>query len=122
VGENTRERVPELAALELDLIRVKGKTRPVRIHTLLGDEGLAAQAGFRALAAAHDEMLAAFRGQRWDEALAALSSCRRRQAEAGLGPGFDLADLYALYEKRIAEFAAAPPGPEWDGVYVASTK
>ncbi len=122
IGENTRERVPELAALELDLIRVKGKTRPVRIHTLLGDAALAAQAGFRAMAAAHDGMLAAFRGQRWDEARTALASCRRLQAAAWLGPGFDLADLYALYEKRIAEFAAAPPGPEWDGVYVASTK
>jgi adenylate cyclase len=116
LGENTYARVPELATLELDLIRVKGKTRPVRIFVLLGDEALASRDSFHQLVKAHDGMLAAFRGQRWEEALGALSSCR------GLGAGLGLEGLYALYEERIEGFRASPPGPDWDGVYVAKTK
>jgi adenylate cyclase len=118
MGENTRVRVPELAALELDLIRVKGKNRPVRIYTLLGPRELAAREPFRELVRAHDAMLAAFRGQRWDEALSALSRCRRLAGEIEL----DLDDPYALYKQRIADFRASPPPPDWDGVYVAHTK
>ena len=116
LGENTQARVPELAALELDLIRVKGKTRPVRIFTLLGDETVASSAPLRELAKAHETMLAAYREQRWDDATAALDGCRR------LGEGFGLAHLYDLYEERIRGFRVSPPLPDWDGVYVATTK
>ncbi len=116
LGENTQARVPELATLELDLIRVKGKNRPVRIHTLCGDESVAASSAFRELAAAHGGLLAAYRGQRWEEALAALPACRRLGAALGLG------GLYALDEERIEGFRTTPPEPGWDGVYVATTK
>jgi adenylate cyclase len=116
MGENTRARVPELATLELDRIRVKGKTRPIRIYTLLGDEAVAASESFRALAKEHEVLLAAYRGQRWEEALAALSSCGR------LGAGLGLEGLYALYAERIATFRALPLPADWDGVYDAKTK
>jgi adenylate cyclase len=36
--------------------------------------------------------------------------------------GFDLGVLYDLYEERITEYEANPPGPDWDGVFVATTK
>jgi adenylate cyclase len=108
--------VPALACLEIDLIRVKGKTRPVRIYVLLGDEALASSASFRKLVTAHDAMLAAYRGQRWDEALAALPDCRR------VAGGLTLGDLYRLYEERVAAFRSVPPPPDWDGIYVALGK
>jgi adenylate cyclase len=116
IGENTRVRVPELAAVELDLIRVKGKMKPVHIYALLGNETLAKSAAFLALEKVHDRMLAAFRGQRWDEASACIAECRSAGAELGLD------DFYTLYEQRIAEFRAEPPPEGWDGVYVAHTK
>ncbi len=116
LGENTQERVPELATLELDRIRVKGKTRPVRIYTLLGSEELAAKPSFRELDRVHGEMLAAYRGQHWDAAAAALSACRGLGADLGLGA------LHRLYEERIAAFRTVPPPPDWDGVYDAKTK
>jgi len=116
MGENTRQRVPELAALELDLLRVKGKTRPVRIYALLGGEDVAARPEFVELAHAQDGLLAAYRGRRWEEALAALDVCRR------LGSEFDLEDLHALYQARIDEYRATPPPPDWDGVHTAATK
>ena len=43
-----------------------------------------------------------------------LGQCRR------LGPA--LAALYELYAERIEGFAAEPPGPDWDGVFVATEK
>src|SRR5690606_8766611 len=44
VGENTQVRAPRQAMIEIDLIQVKGKTRPVRIYALLGGPDLAADA------------------------------------------------------------------------------
>jgi adenylate cyclase len=116
ISENTRLRVPELACLEVDVIRVRGKTRPVRIHALLGDAALASAAAFRELAQTHDGMLAAYREQRWDDALAALASCRSQAAT------LPLAELYRVYEERIAAYRSASRQPEWDGVFVAPAK
>src|SRR4029079_7668319 len=65
VGEATRAAAPSWAALELDLITVKGKEEAVRIFTLLGDAEYARTAGFRALAASHKAMLAGYRAQEW---------------------------------------------------------
>ena len=116
ISEHTRALVPAFAGLEVDLIRVKGKTRPVRIYVLLGDATLASSASFGALAQAHDAMLAAYRGQRWDEAIEALARCRR------LAGNLEVGDLYRHYEERVDAFRSAPPPPGWDGVHVASTK
>lgn len=116
ISEKTRVRVPDLACVEIDLIRVKGKTRPVRIYALLGDAALASSAAFRSLAQAHSRMLAEYRAQRWDEAAAALALCRDRAAD------LPLAELHTIYEGRIAAFRSAAPAPDWDGVFVATAK
>ncbi len=115
VGERTAAAAARLALMELDLIRVKGKTRPVRIHALMGDATLAESASFTALKADHAAMLAAYREQRWEAAEERLAACRAQAPEA-------LQGLYALYEERIAGFRATPPGTDWDGVFVALTK
>jgi len=62
----------------------------------------------------HATLLAAYRRRDWPAAHVALSFCRP------LAPS--LAALYDMYEERIAEFEVAPPPPDWDGVYVATTK
>lgn len=115
IGETTQAGAPDLAALELDLIRVKGKNQPVRIFTLLGDETVAESPAFRTLRDAHDAMLQAYRAQRWDEADATLTRLR------GLG-GDGLAHLYDLYAERVLQFRDAAPGEAWDGVHIAQTK
>ena len=45
IGDKTRLQVPDYAALELDLIMVKGKTEPERVHALLGGVADGADAG-----------------------------------------------------------------------------
>ena len=82
IAEDTRTEAPELAALELDMIRVKGKTRPVRIFTLIGDAALGASAGFKLWQAAHDRVLALYRERRWSGGVARASPRRRPMPKA----------------------------------------
>jgi len=117
VGSATRERAGDsLVFLEVDLIRVKGKSEPDRIFALLGDGALAARQEVGALVAAQARLLAAYRAQDWQAAEVALAACRQ------LDPGLGLAGLYDLYAARIAEFQGTPPPPDWDGVFEATSK
>jgi adenylate cyclase len=114
IGEGTRALAPSWAAIELDWITVYGKQEAVQIYTLLGDTTFAQSAEFKALHEDHEAMLACYRAQDWPGATAALARCRGR--EASLEP------LYDLYQERIAYYRSNPPDPDWDGVFVASTK
>ena len=115
LGEETAADVTDFALLELDQVKVKGKAIPIRIFTCLGTEAYAARPEYKTLRGHHDRMLAAYRSQDWDGAEAARRSCLEVAPER-------LRGLYALYEARIAEFRADPPGADWDGVYVAKSK
>src|SRR5205814_4891519 len=46
LGERTAFQVPQFALLEIDLILVVGKTKPVRTFFLLGDESVRATSAF----------------------------------------------------------------------------
>ncbi|HAU29610.1 MAG TPA: adenylate/guanylate cyclase domain-containing protein [Rhodospirillaceae bacterium] len=115
IGEATRDAIPDFATLEIDLITVKGKTRPERIFALIGLPETAETESFAALKHAHTEMLSAYRAQRWDEARQAMSACQR------LAPA-RISGLYELYAQRIDAFSKSTPGTDWDGVYIASGK
>jgi class 3 adenylate cyclase len=114
ISEETQRLAPAFAALELDLIAVKGKKEAVRIFALLGEPDVAAAEAFGRLRAQHLRMLEAYRQQRWDEASALLADCRALDDR--------LDDLYDVYETRIHAMQQNPPGPDWDGVFVATTK
>lgn len=116
IGDETRKRAPDYAALELDLIKVKGKTEAVRIWALVGRPAMAAEPWFKELEDAHNAMLAAYRGQRWHEARDLLARCGQMRN------GLPIEGFYALMEDRIATFEADPPGADWDGVFTATSK
>jgi len=117
IGDNVRLRVGDFAAIELDLVKVKGKTKPVHLFALLGDETFGATKEFRQLVVVHARLLAAYRAQRWDEARTLLDECLALDT-----PRTRLHVLYALYAERIDAFKAASPGPEWDGSHAATSK
>lgn len=114
---STRQKVPDLTALELDRIRVVGKTVPVTVFALLGEESLAEDPDFGEGAKRHGEMLQAYRSQDWDRARQLVAECRERLQER-----FGLKKYYDLMEARIGTLSANPPGPEWDGVAEATSK
>ncbi|HUN49679.1 MAG TPA: adenylate/guanylate cyclase domain-containing protein, partial [Candidatus Sulfotelmatobacter sp.] len=114
IGESTRAAAPSWAAIELDLIAVKGKKEAVRIFTLHGDQALAQTDEFRSLNERHDAMLACYRQQEWNRAKQLIVECRQLDGR--------LEHLYDLYDERVAYYTDNPPGPDWDGVFVATSK
>jgi adenylate cyclase len=117
MGQNTVASAPGFASLEIDLIRVKGKTKPVKIFALLGDAGLESQPLFTEVRGHFEKMTAFYRGQRWEEAERALENCRRITL-----PGIDLGVLYELYVSRILSYKINPPASHWDGITTAASK
>ncbi len=117
IGESTRAATPNFAALEVDLIAVKGRAAAVQVHALLGDIALRDSAQFKDLTAAQSDLLSDYRAQRWDAARSNVARCRE------LAPAeWKLDALYDLYDERISAFESMPPDKDWDGVYVAESK
>jgi adenylate cyclase len=115
VGESTTARAPDFAFLELDLLKVKGKTEATRIFALLGDSDLKQSQDFIRLAERHGAFLARYRAKDWDAAEALVHECETMN-------GSRLDTLYALYRERIAYFRMNPPPPQWDGSAEALAK
>jgi adenylate cyclase len=115
VGETTTERAPDFAFLELDLLKVKGRTEATRIFALLGSNALKQSQGFIDLTARHSEFLRRNRAMDWDAAEALSRECDRLD-------GCGLERLYELYRERITSFRQNPPPPNWDGTAEALGK
>jgi len=111
VGEDAAEGISDMALLEIDRVQVKGRSRPLTIHTLLAETR---DAAFEALESAQAKFLEAYRRQDWAAAREAIAAC------LGLAPR--LKGLYDLYLGRIEDYEAAPPGADWDGVFIAKSK
>lgn len=115
VGESTTARAPDFAFLELDLLKVKGKTEATRVFALLGDSALKASQSFIALTERHREFLNRYRARDWDAAEILSRECEKLNSSR-------LDRLYALYRERIARFRVNPPPPDWDGSAEALSK
>ncbi|MCB1722050.1 MAG: CHASE2 domain-containing protein [Alphaproteobacteria bacterium] len=115
IGEDTCAHVPDLATLEMDLIQVKGKTQPVRVYALLGDERMASSSEFKALKQQHIEMITAYQAGDFKKTQAMLKTCQKLDI-------YSLSVAYDLYKQRIKELLKNPPKQEWTGVFEAKTK
>ena len=116
-GAKTAQRAKDkFAALEIDLITVKGKTEPEYIYTILGGEDVMRSADFEKLHELHAKMLACYRGRDWKNALDHVQLCRFLPNNFGLG------EVYNLYWARIHTFQETGPPDDWDGVFAFETK
>ena len=115
VGEETVNSAPEFAWFELDLIRVIGKDEPVRIFSLVGDDRVKTEAWFSRASELNTTFLDYYRRQKWDEATAFLTKLE------GV-PELDLSKLISLYRDRVSVYREQELGPNWDGVYAATSK
>jgi adenylate cyclase len=114
-GAETVSRAPDFAFLELDLLKVKGKTAATRIFALLGDKAVKESQSFIDLTAKHRAFLERYRAKDWNAAETLSGEC-----EDLAGPR--LQRLYTLYRERIAAFRATPPPADWDGTAEALSK
>lgn len=112
VAENTYAAVPEYAYRELDLVKVKGKNKPVALYEpiALVDELDAEQ---KQELADYHEALALYRQQKWTEAEQILTNLQAYNKKKM---------IYAVYLSRLAEFRANPPEKDWDGVFTSTSK
>lgn len=119
LGATTAAEVADaFAIIEIDLIRVRGKTEPERIFALLGDVGLGRDPRFAELRIANEDMRAAYAAHDWSRVLSALDRIEALALELGL-----TLDAYVtLYRQRTDAFLIAPPPPDWDGVFAAEVK
>lgn len=112
VGESTRELVrKEFVFRELDLVKVKGKDKPVGIYEPIGAEGHVDKAKLDENKLWH-QALRYYRAQEWDQAEVALLNLSRTAPHK----------LYEVYAERIAHYRKEAPGDDWDGSWKFDTK
>jgi adenylate cyclase len=117
IGAQTEQQAREkFATMEIDRIRVKGKTEPETVFTVLGRAELSDDANFRELCELTAGMLRSYREQDWTQALQSIELCRKAGERFGVGA------LYDMYAERIEAFRRDPPAADWNGVYEAESK
>jgi len=112
VSESTRDAVPEFEFRELDVVRVKGKDRPVAIHEPIGPIDEVERETRKALKRYH-AALEKYRQRDWDGAEREFFSLSREYPDD---------TVYAMYLDRIMHFRNHPPPDDWDGVFTHQTK
>ena len=101
----------QVVARELDLIRVKGKTQPVKVYELLA---LAKDAGaHNDLVTRFDKGLAAYRSGEWLPAIETFQQLLVDYPQDGPSQ---------VFIERCLNLLARPPEGAWDGVFVMKTK
>jgi len=112
ISQPTADEVrPQFLLRKVDVIAVKGRTQPMAVF-----EPLAEGAGtdvLRDLAARYESALERYTGRYWSDAQAILRTLQKDFPDDG--PTGTLLN-------RVVEFAADPPGDDWDGVYRYKSK
>jgi len=101
----------EFIARELDRVRVKGKTQPVKIYELMARREEAAQ--LESLLNSYNQGLRAYQDQQWEEGI------RRFQQALQICPT-DGPSKY--YLDRCRQYQCFPPVSDWDGVLTLTAK
>ncbi len=98
---------------DLDLIRVKGKLKPVKIYELIGDRTYPLDADTKAFLELYAQGQAAYRARDFPVALARFEAAQAMQPHD---------QTTGLYLERVQEYIQCPPPPDWDGVEVMTSK
>ena len=98
---------------EIDLLRVKGKDRPVAVFEALGHRAGENYAQLAAIIELHEAGISAYRLRQWDKAEAAFA--RVLAIDPGDGPA-------KIYRDRVRRYTKTPPPEDWDGVWTMAEK
>jgi adenylate cyclase len=111
IGDRTAELLEgEYPLAELDCIAVKGKTKGVKIYTIVNGTGVDS-----IYLKTHEDFIKYYRHQDWEQAIKYIKVLRN--AFKG-----ELNEYYGMMEERIEELKLANLPADWDGVYRATSK
>jgi adenylate cyclase len=99
-----------LITRELDSVRVKGKSKPVAIFELVGEQDVIVYSD--EFLAHYSAAVAAYKAQDWDKAVEVFKKALVLHDD-------EVSDMYI---KRCRHFKKHAPGTEWDGVFTLKTK
>jgi adenylate cyclase len=98
---------------EIDLIRVKGKAKPVSIYEVLGRSTDTLAVELKAAVERYLTGLEAYRRREWTKAIEAFEQALAIRPDDG--PSL-------TYIGRCKQYLESPPPDDWDGAYVMTTK
>jgi adenylate cyclase len=114
ISEMTYEQLHgEMICRELDMIRVKGKTEPVRIFEVLETTDIGVPAGFAGMLERYEFGLMLYRDRQFADALDIFNELC--QMDPDDGPS-------RMNLVRCQEYLSNPPPDDWDGVFTMTTK
>jgi len=91
----------------LDLIRVKGKKKPIEVFELIAKNDTKFTDNFHKLLGLYARGVAAYRNRKWTDAAEIFEQCLK------LSPDDTPSQIY---HQRCVMYKAEPPDPDWDGV------
>ncbi|HEX5636419.1 MAG TPA: adenylate/guanylate cyclase domain-containing protein, partial [Gammaproteobacteria bacterium] len=112
VGPDTHHQVPEFEYRELDLVRVKGKDKPVTIYEPIGLVETVDKSVRTQIKKFH-HALQLYRTQKWDDAEQEIFQLHQTEPDR---------KIYKIYLDRIAFFRQNPPDKNWDGAFTQTSK
>ena len=98
---------------EMDVVIVKGKTKPVSIYEILDYHTEETYPNLNEALRQFKSGLQFYRQQRWDEAMTAFGEV------LALNPADKAA---SIYKERCEHLKQQPPGKDWEGVWVMDSK
>lgn len=114
IGEETAAEVKDILVIrEVDAVRVKGKSKVVRVHELLGEAGTPAVATWAGDLETYASGLARYREGKFARAQELFEKVLARRPDDGPA---------RTMRERCQEYVATHPGDDWDGVYTALKK
>jgi len=97
----------------LDMIRVKGKQKPVKVYELIAKKDDALPYKFKEILPVYINGITYYNTRQWDRAIECFQYCLRLVPNDG--PSKE-------YLRRVTEYKKNPPPPDWDGVFTLTSK
>ncbi len=114
IAEQTYEEVKDIFyGRQLDLLVVKGKTKPVRVYELMGEKSDQNTEKLEHIISRYQKGIDFYFNREWDQAI------KKFQEVLTLKPGDGPSKTYI---KRCQKYKEEPPAKDWDGVFHLKTK
>ncbi len=114
ISESTYQLVKDAVVTRpLDLIRVKGKEKPVQVFEVLGKKSDKLDENLQNILPVYVNGIRYYRNRNWKEAEECFRYCLRLVPNDGPSE---------LYLKRVLEYEKNPPPDDWDGVFTLKSK